>query len=150
MTAPAELEVVLATVEDFAARAGAERVVVLLDVEPPMMVERTDDGALQLTVGEETRAAPPRGAAPLALPDLRAVPATSLSADPETGELAAPLGAIQHLVDSVLALAGALGGRSVATATFGTRDPDAPLTVAARAGEPVVLDIAGRQFMFPA
>jgi len=151
VTAPAALPVVLATVEDFAARAGAESVVVLLDAEPPLIVERSEDGALRLTVGEETSAAPPaHGAAPLALPDLRAVPASSLSADPETGELAAPLGAIQHLVDSVLALARACGGRSVATATFATRDREAPLTVAARAGEPVVLDIAGRQFRFPA
>jgi hypothetical protein len=124
---------------------------VLLDAEPPLLVERSEDGALQLTVGEETSAATPaRGAAPLALPDLRAVPASSLSADPETGELAAPLGAIPHLVDSVVALARALGGRSVATATFATRDPETPLTVAAREGEPVVLDIAGRQFTFPA
>ena len=151
MTAPAELPVVLATVQDFADRAGAERVVVLLDAEPPVMVERAEDGTLRLTRGEETSAAvPARGAAPLSLPGLRAVPASSLSADPETGELAAPLGAIQHLVDSVLALARALGGRSVATATFATRDPEAPLTVAAREGEPVVLDIAGRQFTFRA
>ena len=150
MSARAELPVVLATVEDFAARAGAERVVVLLDAEPPLMVERSESGVLRLTRGEETSAAAPaRGTAPLALPGLRAVPASSLSADPETGELAAPLGAIRHMVDSVLALARALGGRSVATATFATRDPDTPLTVAAREGEPVVLDIAGRQFTFP-
>jgi hypothetical protein len=53
------------------------------------------------------------------------------------------------MADSLLALARTLGGRSVATATFATREPDAPLTVAARVGEPVVLDIAGRQFAFP-
>ena len=150
MSAPAELPVVLATVEDFAARAGAERVVVLLDAEPPLLVELAEDGSLQLTRGEETRAAAPeRGVAPLPLPALRAVPASSLSADPESGELEAPLGAVQLLVDSVLALARALGGRSVATATFATRDPEVPLTVAAREGEPVVLDIAGRHFTFP-
>ena len=77
------------------------------------------------------------------------MPASALSADPETGELAAPLGSVQLLADSVLALARALGGRSVATATFATRDPETPLTVAAREGEPVVLDIAGRHFTFP-
>ncbi len=141
----------LATVRDFAARTGAERVVVLLDEQPPLMVERLQDGALQVTEGEETRpAAPDRGASPLELPGLRAVPASALSADPETGELAAPLGSVQLLTESVLALARVLGGRSVATATFATRDPDTPLTVAAREGEPVVLDIAGRHFVFPA
>ena len=94
-------------------------------------------------------AAPAPGVAALPLPDLRAVPASALSADPESGELAAPIGSIQLLADSVLALARALGGRSVATATFATRDPDTPLTLAARDGEPVVLDIAGRHFTLP-
>jgi hypothetical protein len=149
--APGQLPVVLATVQDFAARAGAERVVALLDAEPPVMVERIEDGTLQVTEGEVTRpAALERGVAPVALPGLRVVPASALSADPETGELAAPLGGVQLLVDSVLALARALGGRSVATATFATRDPRMPITIAARDGEPVVLEIAGRHFTFPA
>jgi hypothetical protein len=147
------LAVALATVQDFADRAGAQRVVVLLDGgagEPPVMVERREDGALEVTAGETTHAAAPApGVAPLPLPPLRPLPPSALSADPESGELAAPLGAIQRLADSVLALARALGGRSVATATFATRDPEIPLTVAARAGEPVVLDIAGRHFSFP-
>ena len=140
----------LATVTDFADRGGAERVVVLLDAEPPLMVERREDGTLEVTEGDDARAvAPPRGVAPLPLPDLRPVPASALSADPETGELAAPLGTAQLLVGSVRGLARALGGRSVATATYATRDPGTPLTVAAREGEPVVLDIAGRHFTFP-
>jgi hypothetical protein len=151
LSAAAALPVVLATVHDFAVRAGAVRVVVLLDADPPLMVERLEDGALQVT--EEEHAVPAAadpGVAPLALPDLRPVPASALSADPDTGELAAPLGSVQLLADSVLALARALGGRSVATATFATRDPATPLTVAARDGEPVVLDLAGRHFMLPA
>lgn len=140
----------LATVLDFAARAGAERVAVLLDQEPPLLVERLEDATLQVTDGVRTRVAePPHGIAGLALPFLRAVPASALTADPDTGELAAPIGSVQLLADSVLALACALGGRSVATATFATRDPDTPLTVAARDGEPVVLDIAGRHFTLP-
>lgn len=148
---PPRLPVVLATVQEFAAHAGADRVVALLDAEPPLLVERLEDGSLQVTEGERTRAAEPdRGVAALALPQLRSIPASALSADPETGELAAPLGGVQLLVDSVRALARALGGRSVATATFPTRDPETPLTVAAREGEPVVLDIAGRHFVFPA
>jgi hypothetical protein len=150
VSASAELAVVLATVTDFADRAGAARVVVLLDAEPPLMVERREDGALEVTEGEHARPVPPpRGVAALPLPELRAVPASALSADPESGELEAPLGTVQLLVGSVRALARALGGRSVATATFATRDPETPLTVAAREGEPVVLDIAGRHFTFP-
>ena len=146
----AQLPVVLATLQDFSARAGAERVAVLLDCEPPLLVERLEDASLHVTEGEMTRVATSRPETlGLALPDLRAVPASALSADPDTGELAAPIGSIQLLADSVLALARALGGRSVATATFATRDPDTPLTLAAREGEPVVLDIAGRHFNLP-
>lgn len=141
----------LATLQDFSARAGAERVAVLLDSEPPLLVERLEDATLHVTEGELSRVdALTPGAVGLALPELRAVPASALSADPESGELAAPLGSVQLLADSVLALARALGGRSVATATFATRDPELPLTLAARVGEPVVLDIGGRHFTLPA
>ena len=145
-----QLPVVLATVQDFAGRAGAERVAVLLDRQPPTLVERLEDATLHVTEGETTRIAVASSGTPgLALPALRAVPASAIGADPESGELAAPIGSIQLLADSVLALARALGGRSVATATFATRDPETPLTVAAREGEPVVLDIAGRHFTLP-
>jgi hypothetical protein len=145
--------VALATLEDFAARTGADRVVALLDrgdEAPPVLVERLEDGALQVTEdADPVAAAADPGVVPHPLGDLRAVPASAMSADPETGELAAPLGSVQLLADSVLRLARSLGGRSVATATFATRDPAVPLTVAAREGEPVLLDIAGRHFTLP-
>lgn len=145
--------VALATLQDFATRTGAERVVALLDRgdgAPPVLVERLEDGALQVTEDADPVVAMADPAAvPHPLGALRPVPASAMSADPETGELAAPLGSVQLLADSVLALARAFGGRSVATATWATRDPDLPLTVAAREGEPVVLDIAGRHFALP-
>lgn len=143
----------LATLDDFAGRTGAERVVALLDrgeAAPPVLLERLEDGSLQMTEDADPVAvALDPAALPSALGDLRAVPPSAISADPDAGELAAPLGSVQLLADSVLALARALGGRSVATATFATRDPGMPLTVAAREGEPVVLDIGGRQFSMP-
>jgi hypothetical protein len=145
--------VALATLEDFAARTGAGRVVALLDQgqeAPPVLVERLEDGALQVTEdAEAVGAEPDPGVAPLALGDLRPVPASAMSADPDTGELAAPIGSVQLLADQVLALARAFGGRSVATATYATRDPELPLTVAAREGDSIVFDIGGRQFALP-
>jgi hypothetical protein len=145
--------VALATLEDFAERTGADRVVALLDQgddAPPVLVERLEDGALQFTEDADPVVEEPgAGVAPLALGDLRPVPASSMSADLDTGELAAPIGSVQLLAESVLALARAFGGRSVATATFATRDPALPLTVAAREGDPIVLDIGGRQFSLP-
>jgi hypothetical protein len=49
----------------------------------------------------------------------------------------------------VLALARAFGGRSVATAEFGTRDPDLPLTIVARDGEPLLLAVGDGRFELP-
>jgi len=148
-----QFSVPLATIDDFADRTGAGRVVALLDrgdAAPPVLLERLEDGSLQVTEdADPVVVARDPAALPVALGDLRSVPASALSADPEAGELAAPIGSVQLLADSVLALARALGGRSVATATFATRDADMPLTVAAREGEPVVLDIGGRQFSMP-
>jgi hypothetical protein len=145
--------VALATLRDFAERTGAARVVALLDQgddAPPVLVERLEDGALQVTENADpVTEAVGADVIPLTLTDLRPVPASAISADLEAGELAAPIGSVQLLADSVLSLARAFGGRSVATATFATRDPDLPLTVAARPGEPVVLDIGGRQFALP-
>jgi hypothetical protein len=145
--------VALATIRDFAERTGADRVVALLDQgdeAPPVLVERLENGALQVTEDTDpVAAAIDPGVTPLTVADLRPVPASAMYADPESGELAAPIGSVQLLADSVLALARAFGGRSVATATFATRDPELPLTVAAREGEPVVLDIGGRQFALP-
>lgn len=151
--AMSQFAVALATLQDFATRTGAGRVVALLDQgddAPPVLVERLDDGAFQVTEdADPVLAEPDPDVAPLALGDLRAVPATAMTADPESGEVAAPIGSVQLLAESVLSLARAFGGRSVATATFATRDPDLPLTVAAREGDPIVLDIGGRQFALP-
>src|SRR5688572_28267822 len=114
--------VALATLQDFAARTGAERVVALLDrgdEAPPVLLERLEDGALQITEDAEPVAAEADpSVAPHPLGALRPVPATSMSADPDSGELAAPLGSVQLLAESVLALARSFGGRSVATATW--------------------------------
>ena len=85
----------------------------------------------------------------LPLPDVRAIPHTAIRLDLETGELSAPIGAIEHLADSLKALAGALGGRSVASAVFGTRDPDIPIAIVARKGEPAVLTAGDEQYELP-
>ena len=88
-------------------------------------------------------------ASPRALPELRPPPPTALTIDPETGELEAPIGAVTNLARGVLGLAAAFGGRSVATADFATRDPDLPITIAAREGEPLVLAAGDRRFVLP-
>jgi hypothetical protein len=144
----------VATVRAFTERSGALRVVLLVDggEEPATMLDCASGGALELTERGGTWRVPasaPVGAAPRPLPELRPPPPTALSIDPESGELEAPLGAVANLARAVLGLAVAFGGRSVATADFATRDPELPITIAAREGEPLVLAAGDRRFVLP-
>jgi hypothetical protein len=134
----------VATAREFALRANALRVVLLIDRggDPPLMVDCDPDGEVEITDGETVATIPAAAdtpAPPTPLPDVRAIPATAISVDLATGELAAPLGAIEHLADALTTLARSLGNRSVATAEFATSDPETPITLAAREGEPTVL-----------
>jgi len=142
----------VATVRAFAERSRAERVVLLLDAggAPATMVDCDADGSVEVTDGSEAGvldAATPVLAPARPLPELRPPPPTALHLDPATGELEAPLGAVANLARGVLALAGAFGGRSVASADFPTRDPETLLTIAAREGEPFVVAAGDRRFV---
>ncbi len=155
LTAIARHADAIATVRAFAARSQALRVVLLVDPgggQPPAMldaapggaIELTDDGAAHLVPAEMPVPAPPR-----ALPEIRPAPSSALRADPVTGELAAPIGAVANLGHAVLGLASAFGGRSVATAEFATQDPDLPMTIVAREGEPLLLAVGDGRFELP-
>jgi hypothetical protein len=145
----------IATVRAFAERSGAERVVLLVDPgdgSTATMLDCTRGGALELTDGDATWPVPAAAridVPPRSFPDLRPPPPTALAVDPDSGELEAPLGVIANLGQAVLGLAAAFGGRSVATADFATRDPQLPITIAAREGEPLVLAAGERRFVLP-
>jgi hypothetical protein len=116
------------------------------------MVEWAEGGTFELTEGGVTEPIDPATLAtvvPAVLPDVRPLPPTALTVDPETGELAAPIGALAAIAEAIVALAGAFGGRSVATAEFATREPETPLALAARPGERVVAQIGSETFAFP-
>jgi hypothetical protein len=128
--------------------------VLLLDrgEREPAMLDCAAGGALEVTDGGRTWRVPastPSRAAPRELPEIRPAPASALFLDPATGELEAPLGAVENLARAVLGLASAFGGRSVATAEFATRDPDLELTIAAREGEPLVIAAGDKRFELP-
>ena len=147
--------VALASVAELASRAGAQRVVLLIDegeLADATMIEWAGDGRLEVTeagVTEPVAATTLAQVVPAELPDVRPVPPSALTVDEETGELAAPIGALAALASAVVALAAAFGGRSVATAEFATREPDQPFMLAARPGEPVVAQLGGATFAFP-
>jgi hypothetical protein len=142
----------VATVRAFADAANAQRVTAVLDTAEPALVEWAAGEPLRVTEGETTHDVPegvPLGR-PLPFAEVRPPPPSAVAVDPEVGELAAPLGSIANLAEGVLSLAQAFGGRSVATADFATRDPELPLTIAARAGEPILVAVGDRHFALPA
>lgn len=139
----------LATIRAFAERSGAERVAVLLDAgeATALVVECEPFAHFDVVLGEERVAVAPE-AAPAELEIGAAPPGTAIELDLDQGVILAPMGVVAALADGVLALARVLGGRTVASADFPTRDPALPLTVAAREGEGVVLAAGEQQFEF--
>jgi hypothetical protein len=140
----------IATIRAFQHASRATRVVLLIHTPEgeTAMLESSHDG-VEITEGETVAFIPSTAAvpgAPRALPDIRPTPASAIHLDPQTGELAAPLGTIDHLAEVTLALATAFGGLTVATAEFQTHDPELPITFAARDGERVVLQAGDDQF----
>jgi hypothetical protein len=143
-------EVAVATALAFANAAGAHRVILLIDRgddEPALMVDAVHDGTAEVTDGDHTETVQAPRAAPKPLPEIRATPHTAIRMDFASGQLSAPIGAIEHLADSVRALAAAFGGRSVATAEFPTRD--FPFTIAARQDEPAILSAGDEEYELP-
>jgi hypothetical protein len=140
-------EAVAATLLAFLREAGAGRAVAVLDDDPPVLVEVEGEGTPTASVGEEVR---PLLALeePGPLPHVHAFP--PLDVDAEAAEITAPMGAVAHLAGAVRELSRGLPGRSVLTVEWATTDPDAPLTVAARGEDPMVLAIGAEPFEMPA
>ncbi len=87
-------------------------------------------------------------ALPLPLPAVRALP--PFEVDALRAQITAPLGGVEQLARGVRELAGSFPGRSVLTVSFATLDPDAPLSITARAEDPMVLGLGEEAFEMPA
>lgn len=140
-------EAVAATLRAFLREAGAGRAVAVLDEDPPVLVEVDVEGTPTASVGDDVRALLGLQE-PGPLPHVHAFP--PLDVDARTAEITAPMGAVAHLAGAVRELSRGLPGRSVLTVEWVTNDPDAPLTVAARGEDPVVLAIGEEPFEMPA
>jgi hypothetical protein len=142
------LDGVAETLRAFVARAQALRAVALLDRGPdaePAIVDCDGRGAVEVEERGETRELDPApDTSPLAVPHVHPLP--PMDVDPEAGQVTGTVGGLQHLAEAVGELAEALGGRSVVTAQFQSTDPDVPLAVSARRGEPPVIALGGRTF----
>ncbi len=158
MTPPAEeareqIAQIVATLRAFVHAAGALEATLLLDQGsevPPLVAECPAVGPVLLGEGEEVVQldADRLAAAPLPLPEVRELP--PFEVDAVRAEITAPLGGVEHHARAVRELAEAFPGRSVVSVAFATTDPELPLTIAARGGEPVVLALGeDEQFEMP-
>jgi hypothetical protein len=135
----------VAAVRAVAAWPGVTRVVALVDrgdEQAPAVVDAGPEGVETTVAGQPIAAeatTPPAGVPrPVQVPPMRV--------DPDRGEVRTAFGALEALAGAVGQLAAALPGRSVATVEIRTDDPELPVTLAARAGEPLLIAFGGREF----
>ena len=143
------LDDVAALLREFVHRSGAIRAVAVVagDGDETALVECGRLAPIEVTVGDH-RVVLPHGVEldvePPELGDVRQLP--PFDVDVATGEIASPLGGLEHLATAVRTLAGRLGGRGVALAQFETTTPDLPLTISARPGDPLVVAIGEDEY----
>jgi hypothetical protein len=142
------------TLRRFVHAAGALEATLLLDQGAEaavLVVECPAVGPLLLCEDEEVVQLDADRLAAEPLPelpsDVRALP--PFEVDAVRAQITAPLGGVEHQARAVRELAGAFPGRSVLTVQFATTDPELPLTIAARAGDPLVLALGDEQFELP-
>jgi hypothetical protein len=143
------LDAIVVLLRDFLHRAGAVRAVALVDqgATGPVVIDcgrllpvevRWPDHAVHLPHAIELDAEAP------AVPHVQPLPAFEV--DAQAGEVASPLGGLEHYALAVKSLAAILGGDNVALVTFETTDPRTPLSVSARGNDPIVLSLGDEQF----
>lgn len=140
------------TLRAFVHAAGALEATLLLDQGPDapvLAVECPADGPVLLAEGEDVVQldADRLAAAPLTLPDVKALP--PFEVDAVRAEISAPLGGVEHRARAVRTVAELFPGRSVLSVAFSTNDPQTPLTIGARSGDPVVLALGEETFELP-
>lgn len=142
-----ELALAVALARELLHGSGALNVSVALDRAAPALIECARLRAIVVREAGGERElrhdAAPDVELP-ALPLMRQLPA--MEVDPETGKVAGVIGGLEMLGQAVREIAGLLPGASVVAAEYETTDPDAPLGVAARSGDPVVVLLGEDEF----
>ncbi len=138
---PAPVELAIALARELLHGCGALRVSIALDATPPAVIECARLGPVVVHAeGAEPLTLPHDAAAAVALPELpfmRQLP--PFEVNPETGAVAGVLGGLEMLGRAVREIAALLPGESVVAAEFETTDPEEPLGLAGRAGEPMLV-----------
>jgi hypothetical protein len=143
------LDEVAALLREFVHRSGAIRAVAVVDGDgdETALVECGRLAPIEVTVGDRTVVLPhgvELDVEPPVLEDVHQLP--PFDVDATTGEIASPLGGLEHLATAVRALAARMGGRGLALAQFETTTPGLPLTISARRGDPLVVAIGEDEY----
>jgi hypothetical protein len=152
--APPSLETVAATLGQLLTRGGARRAVALVDREGAAPAAVVDCAPGRRALVSHDPDAPgteldlPGDVRPFHLGDVR--PLGHVEVDALQGEVTSLPGAVETAARVVLRAAEWLGGRSVVTAEWETANPEAPFSIAARQGDPLVLGLGVEQFRMPA
>jgi hypothetical protein len=151
VTSVGPLDTVVVTLREFLHRSGAVRAVALMpadcEEDPPTLVDCARLQPIEVVVEGRTVHLPhaiPLDAEPLELYDVRPLPPVEVH--PEDGRIAAPLGGVEHYGYAVRSLAAALGDGAVALITFTTTELEAPLSLTARVGDPIVLSLGDEEY----
>lgn len=150
-----ELDATVVLLREFLHRANAVQVQAVVDrgdEEPPALVSCGRLEPIEVVRGDHVVHLPHgvelAATAPDDLPSVPALP--PFEVDDQEGTIAGPLGGVEAAARAVEALAGHLGGRSVAIAFYASTSPELPLGIAARPGEPTVITLGEEQFEMPA
>lgn len=118
-----------------------------LDGDPPAVVEcpRLRSIVVHDDAGQHDLHHDHAAGTPLpALPEMHRV--GRLEVDPQEGRVVGAIGGLESLGRAIRDVAGLLPGRSVVAADYETTDPQVPLGIAGRAGEPLVVLIGDEEF----
>jgi hypothetical protein len=153
VTTVGELDAVVVLLREFLHRTAALRAVALFpdatsDDGAPALIDCARLGPIEITRGGRTVHMPhsieldatPSGP----IPGITQLP--PFEVDAAAGTIASPLGGMEHHALAVLGLAELIGDGGVALATFQTNDPEAPLSITARIGDPLVVSLGENEY----
>ncbi|MFL5843650.1 MAG: hypothetical protein ACJ762_03085 [Solirubrobacteraceae bacterium] len=129
--------------------SGALRAQALVpqDAGPPALVSCVRLGPLEVEIGERSVTLPHDVELEATAPDLgmlRPLPPFEISA--ERGEVAGMIGGLELVGDAVMTIAEAVGPQAAIVVEMESTNPDLPLVVSARAGEPVLVTLGDDEY----
>lgn len=146
------IDVACVALRNFVHASGALRAQALIPLGSgePAVVSCVRLGPLEVVIGERSVELPHDVEIEADAPDLGGLrPLPPFTVDAERGEVAGVIGGVDMLRDAVLRVAQAIGGGAVVVAELESTNPDEPLVLSARAGEPLLVTIGEESFELP-